>query len=88
VIRTLLRHLLVNFLILVALLTASAILPFASLWLVRDPIGGQLYAVHDNQQLSEIAHVSRRALREKDSTGYEEMRPACVSRDCGSVKLS
>jgi hypothetical protein len=42
-IRTLLRHLLVNFLIVVALLTASAILPFASLWLVRDPIGGQLF---------------------------------------------
>ena len=42
-IRTLLRHLLVNFLIVVALLTASATLPFASLWLVRDPIGGQLF---------------------------------------------
>jgi hypothetical protein len=27
----------------VALLTASAILPFASLWLVRDPVGGQLF---------------------------------------------
>ena len=42
-IRTLLRHLLVDFLILVALRTASAILPFASLWLVRDPVGGQLF---------------------------------------------
>lgn len=36
-IRTLLRHLLVNFIILVALLTASAILPFATPWLMRDP---------------------------------------------------
>lgn len=42
-IKTLLRHLLVDFLILVALLTASAILPFASFWLVRDPVGGQLF---------------------------------------------
>ena len=42
-IRTLLRHLLVDFLILVALLTASAILPFASFWLVRDSVGGQLF---------------------------------------------
>lgn len=42
-IRTLLRHLLVDFLVLVALLTASAILPFASFWLVRDPVGGQLF---------------------------------------------
>lgn len=42
-IRTLLRHLLVNLLILVALLTASAILPFASFWLVRDPVGVQLF---------------------------------------------
>jgi hypothetical protein len=43
VIRTLLRHLLVDFLILVALLTASAILPFASYWLIRDPVGGQIF---------------------------------------------
>jgi hypothetical protein len=43
VIRTLVRHLLVDFLILVALLTASAILPFASFWLVRDSVGGQLF---------------------------------------------
>ena len=42
-IRTLFRHLLVDFLILVALLTASAILPFASFWLVRDSVGGQLF---------------------------------------------
>lgn len=42
-IRTLLRHLLVDLLILVALLTASAILPIASFWLVRDPVGGQLF---------------------------------------------
>lgn len=42
-IRTLLRHLLVNFLIVAALLTASVILPFVSLWLVRDPIGGQVF---------------------------------------------
>lgn len=42
-IRTLVRHLLVDFLILVALLTASAILPFAGFWLVRDPLGGQLF---------------------------------------------
>ena len=42
-IRTLLRHLLVDFLILIALLTASAILPFASFWLVRDSVGGQLF---------------------------------------------
>ena len=42
-IKTLLRHLLVDFLILIALLTASAILPFASFWLVRDPVGGQLF---------------------------------------------
>lgn len=42
-IRTLLRYLLVNFLILVALLTASAILPFASFWLVRDPEGAQVF---------------------------------------------
>jgi hypothetical protein len=42
-IRTLLRHLLMNFLIVAALLTATAIFPFASLWLVRDPIGGQLF---------------------------------------------
>jgi hypothetical protein len=43
VIRTLVRHLLVDFLILVALLTASAILPVASFWLVRDPLGGQVF---------------------------------------------
>lgn len=42
-IKALFRHLLVNLLILVALLTVSAILPFASLWLVRNPIGGQFF---------------------------------------------
>lgn len=41
-IRTLLRHLLVDFLILVALLTASAVLPVATPWLVRNPIGAQV----------------------------------------------
>jgi hypothetical protein len=42
VIRTLLRHLLVDFLILVALLIASAVLPFISFWLIRDPVGAQI----------------------------------------------
>lgn len=42
-IRSLVRHLLVDFLILVALLTASAVLPLISFWLVRDPVGGQLF---------------------------------------------
>jgi hypothetical protein len=43
VIRTLFRHLLVNTLIVVALLIASATLPFASVWLCRDPVGGQIF---------------------------------------------
>lgn len=41
-IRTLLRHLLVDFLILVALLTASAILPILAFPLCDDPVGGQV----------------------------------------------
>lgn len=41
-IRTLVRHLLVDFLILVALLIASAVLPFASFWLCRSESGGQI----------------------------------------------
>lgn len=41
-IKMLLRHLLVDFLILVALLTASAILPILAFPLCGDPMGGQL----------------------------------------------
>lgn len=41
-IRTLLRHLLVDFLILVALLAASAILPILAFPLCGDPVGGQV----------------------------------------------
>ena len=40
--RSLLRSLLVDFLILVALLIASAVLPFASFWLCRSESGGQI----------------------------------------------
>jgi hypothetical protein len=35
--------LLKDLLILIALVVASAILPFASFWLVRDPVGGQIF---------------------------------------------
>jgi len=38
----LLKALLQHLLILIALLFASAILPVVSIWLVRDPIGGQI----------------------------------------------
>ena len=41
--RSLLRSLLEDLFIAVALLVASAILPFASFWLVRDSVGGQLF---------------------------------------------
>ncbi|HWY54936.1 MAG TPA: hypothetical protein VNZ03_10765 [Terriglobales bacterium] len=41
--RSLLRSLLKDLLIAVALLAASATLPFASFWLVSDPVGGQLF---------------------------------------------
>lgn len=41
-IRTLLKHLLVDFLILVALLAASAILPILAFPLCGDPVGGQV----------------------------------------------
>jgi hypothetical protein len=37
-----LKSLLNSVLILIALVVASAILPFASLWLCRDPVGGQI----------------------------------------------
>jgi hypothetical protein len=43
VLRSLLRSLLKDLLILIALVVASAILPFASFWLVRDPVGGQIF---------------------------------------------
>jgi hypothetical protein len=43
VLRSLLRSLLKDLLILIALVVASAILPFASFWLVCDPVGGQLF---------------------------------------------
>jgi hypothetical protein len=39
----LLKALLQRLLILIALVFASAILPVASVWLVRDPIGGQFF---------------------------------------------
>jgi len=39
----LLKSLLKSLLILIALVVASAILPFASFWLVRDPVGGQVF---------------------------------------------
>lgn len=42
-IRRLLLSLLKDLLIMVALLVASAVLPFASFWLVRDPVGGQMF---------------------------------------------
>ena len=42
-IKWLLKSLLKSLLIPIALVVASAILPFASLWLVRDSIGGQLF---------------------------------------------
>jgi hypothetical protein len=42
VLRSLLRSLLKDLLITVVLLAASAILPFASFWLCRDPVGGQI----------------------------------------------
>jgi hypothetical protein len=41
--KSLLRSLLKDVLILIALVLASAILPFASFWLVCDPVGGQLF---------------------------------------------
>ena len=41
--RSLLRSLLKDLLIAVVLLAASATLPFASFWLVRDPVGGQVF---------------------------------------------
>ncbi len=37
-----LKWLLKSVLILIALVVASATLPFASFWLVRDPVGGQI----------------------------------------------
>jgi hypothetical protein len=40
--KSLLKALLQRLLILIALLFASAILPVVSVWLVRDPIGGQI----------------------------------------------
>lgn len=40
--RSLLRSLLKDLLIAVVLLAASAILPFVSFWLCRDPVGGQI----------------------------------------------
>jgi hypothetical protein len=43
VLRSLLRSLLKDVLLAVVLLAASATLPFASFWLVRDPVGGQLF---------------------------------------------
>jgi hypothetical protein len=43
VLRSLLRSLLKDLLIAVVLLAASATLPFASFWLVRDPVGGQVF---------------------------------------------
>src|SRR6516162_9197042 len=39
----LLNFLLQRLLILIVLVVASAILPFASFWMVRDPIGGQIF---------------------------------------------
>jgi hypothetical protein len=39
----LLIFLLQRLLILIVLVVASAILPFASFWLVRDPVGGQIF---------------------------------------------
>ena len=41
--RSLLMSLLKDLLILIALVVVSAILPFASFWLVCDPVGGQLF---------------------------------------------
>ena len=41
--RWLLKALLQRLLILIALVVASVTLPFASFWLVRDPLGGQLF---------------------------------------------
>jgi len=43
VLRSLLMSLLKDLLILIALVVVSAILPFASFWLVCDPVGGQLF---------------------------------------------
>ena len=42
-IRTLLRHLLVDFLILVVLLAASLVLPVAGFWMCRSEIGGTVF---------------------------------------------
>lgn len=42
-IKTLLKHLLLDFLILIVLLIASAVLPFISFCLIRDPVGGQIF---------------------------------------------
>ncbi len=39
----LLKALLERLLILIALVFVSAILPFVSVWLVRDPLGGQVF---------------------------------------------
>ena len=41
--RSLLMSLLKDLLILITLVVVSAILPFASFWLVSDPVGGQLF---------------------------------------------
>jgi hypothetical protein len=38
-----LKSLLKSLLILIALVVTSAVLPFASVWLVRDPVGSQLF---------------------------------------------
>jgi hypothetical protein len=43
VVKWLLSFLLQRLLILIVLVVASAILPLASFWLVRDPLGGQLF---------------------------------------------
>jgi hypothetical protein len=41
--RPMLKSLLNSLLILIALVVASAILPFASFWLCHDPLGGQVF---------------------------------------------
>jgi hypothetical protein len=42
-VKWLLKSLLQSMLILIALVVASASLPFASVWLCRDPVGGQVF---------------------------------------------
>lgn len=42
-VKWLLKFVLQRLLILILLVVASAILPFASFWLVRDPLGGQVF---------------------------------------------